>query len=157
MKHVMQHRNLLVVAALVLFASDTFAKPFGGAGHHRGQGREQVMEQLEVLELSQEKKSAIGELFQASKSARKTLSGEKHKLFKQLHAQDADSLTPAQIDKMSAEFGRISAQGMRQRLEVKAALAQILTPQQRQQWQQHRKERREQWHKQRTEEASDDL
>ena len=149
---VMKIRNL-VVAALVLSAGLAMAKPYGDPGHKRGYERGDVMQQLEALALSAEQKDAIKEVFQSSKSGRKALRSEKRALFKQLHAQGQEGLTPAEIDRLSAEFGRLSAEGMRQRLSIKTSVAQILTAEQRQQWQKQQQEKREErrghWREQR--------
>lgn len=148
----MKIRNC-VVAALVLSAGLAMAKPYGDSGHKRGYERGDVMQQLEALALSAEQKDAIKEVFQSSKSGRKALRSEKRALFKELHAQGQEGLTPAEIDRLSAEFGRLSAEGMRQRLSIKTSVAQILTAEQRQQWQKQqqekREERREHWREQR--------
>lgn len=140
----MQYRNLIMAAALTVFASGTFAKPDGGSPDKgRGYHREQMMEQFAALELSEKQKTDIKHVFKASHSERKILRREKRDLFKQLHQQDVASLTPEQIDHLSAEFGRVSAEGMRQRLNTKAAVAQILTPAQRELWQAQRQQHRQ--------------
>ena len=152
----MKIRNF-VLAALVLSAGLTVAKPYGGEDSGRDRHRGDPMQQLEALALSSEQKEAIKEVFQSSKSGRKALRSEKRALFKKLHAQNKEGLTPDEIDRLSAEYGRLSAEGMRQRLSIKTSVAQILTAEQRQQWQKQqqekrearREERREHWREQR--------
>lgn len=149
----MMKYRYLMLAALMLCTTLVSAKPFGGGGHDR----ERMMEQFEALDLSKEQKSAIKDVFQASKESRKALWSEKRTLFKQLHGQTAESLTPAEIDRLSAEFGRLSTEGMRQRLEMKAAFARILTPEQRQQWQAQREAHREEMREQRSGRDHEDI
>ncbi len=138
----MKHRNLITAAVLVLFTSLAFAKSYEGHhGHERG--GERIMKHLKSLDLSSDQESAIKTVLSSSKAASKELRKEKRELFKQMHSTPAESLTSDDIDRYSNEFGRLSAAGMRQRLDVKTAIAKILTPEQREQLAEERERKRE--------------
>ena len=124
----MRFNNLILAATLLVFASSGFARPdASSAGKGKGHHREQVMEQFEALNLSAEQKSEIKQVFKASRAERKALSRDKRELFKQMHQGDVEKLTPEQIDRLSAEYGRVSAAGMKQKLSTKISNRQQLT------------------------------
>ncbi len=154
----MKGRSYTLTFALVVFASVALAKPYGGMEDSpRERGAHPPMEQLEALGLSAEQKAAIEELRTTFKAARKSLASERRALFKQLHDRDIQGLSVSDIDSLSAEFGRISAQGMRQRLEMKVAVAQILTPEQQAKMAELRQRKREEMRDKRGQKRHDDF
>ncbi len=134
--------GVLVLAGVLASSALVIAKPFGG--HHHS-----PMAQLEQLDLSDSQSDAIEQIFDQARDQGKSLRKEHRALFKKMDSVAKAALTAADIDSLSQEFGRLSAEKMRQKLSTGAAVAKVLTAQQLAQWDAlrdaQRKERREQW------------
>lgn len=127
--------------AIVLLGSTALlalAKPY----QHEGRGGDDFREQLQALNLDAAQQESVDEILNKAKTDGKALRKSQRDLFKRMHTLDMASVTEAEINELSEAVGRNAAEKVRQRLQTRAAIAAVLTPEQREQLQQAKQARK---------------
>lgn len=127
--------------AIVLLGSTALlalAKPY----HHEGRGGDDFREQLQALNLDAAQQASVDEILNKAKTDGKALRKSQRDLFKRMHTLDMASVTEAEINELSEAVGRNAAEKFRHRLQTRAAIAAVLTPEQREQLQQAKQARK---------------
>jgi Spy/CpxP family protein refolding chaperone len=125
----------------------------GSGGRHHPRGRGGPLEDARLLDLSEEQRTAVKDLFRQHREAARPLVERERELRRQLHeAASQDGADPATVGRIAIDAHKIGAQVRAERKRMDEAFVDLLNPEQKEMWakiqasrEKDRERRKERW------------